>query len=965
LVRNAAEKLETHYANGVWLNHAEFDVNIRKLQQGHIQGTCAWFMKSGIYANWRNISTRARKSNMLWIQGKPGSGKSTLASQLVEDLETFENRLLLSVFCKAGEENKSDLESVLRNLLFQLMVKSPKQDEFQSRVQAARLKEKTLYVQSIETVWTLFTEMLTDHVPVYCIVDGIDECTHGLEERREFLDRLSQAFTDGHEENRLMVISRLERSEIQNTSGAWEFLHIRPSDVRQDIQLLVSAKMDRSKTLSVHPEIEQLKTALVEGADGMILWADLMVTELEVGHWDVQSVLNRPPLGLSEIYGNVLRRLSRNKRAMLKARRVLDLVLAVGRPLRNEELTFSLAMMEGLKSHEDYDARGDPVSEGQAILQETTPLLTVMSDDTVQVVHASLRDFLFSYEASSLLQVQFSTRRCNTEASKVFIDYLSFDCFRVESVDSESTTKKPLLDYASNWLTYHVSSATGSKEVANSLVALFKKTQGWKWLQRLGKTYKLSFGHLQLMQSKIRVWTESLDIDQDDKDLLCNFLILLAKSRYEDAKRVEGDTPSQLTLASMIYLASTYYWQGQWKEAEELDSQVLQIKSKILGERHAETLKSMVNLASSYRNQGRWKAAEELQLRALGLMGSIYRDHDPEMLRGKANLTAIWRNQKRLVAAEELQLQTLKARTDLLQDESHPDILTSKANLALTYYDAQKSSDAEKLQEDVLKTSIKSLGSDHPYTLSSMANLAATLRNQGRWRDAAELGYKIVNMRTAVLGEDHPYTLNSTVGLAATLLNQGNFTEAERFQTRVIDLRRKRVGEDHPETLTGMGSLALTYCFQERWAEAEELQVRTLDLVRGRFDDGHPFRLISMTNLVLCYRNQGKWEITEPLLREIEKTIANTDNGVFLGHLADFDTQNPESAPEPPGKAHVSKILAMIEQAKAFAKEHRWTEETNLQFQIMQLRRKVIGEDNPDTLTGMANLSLAGQDQAR
>jgi len=47
-----------------------------------------------------------------------------------------------------------------------------------------------------------------------------------------------------------------------------------------------------------------------------------------------------------------------------------------------------------------------------------------------------------------------------------------------------------------------------------------------------------------------------------------------------------------------------YHEAGYWKEAEELQVAVMQMRKRILGEEHPNTLLSMGNLASTYRNQG-------------------------------------------------------------------------------------------------------------------------------------------------------------------------------------------------------------------------------------------------------------------------------------------------------------------------------------------------------------------------
>ncbi|KAF2201375.1 hypothetical protein GQ43DRAFT_360176, partial [Delitschia confertaspora ATCC 74209] len=56
---------------------------------------------------------------------------------------------------------------------------------------------------------------------------------------------------------------------------------------------------------------------------------------------------------------------------------------------------------------------------------------------------------------------------------------------------------------------------------------------------------------------------------------------------------------------------------GHWQETEELNVQVMETRKRVPGEDHSDTLASMANLASTYRNQGRWKEAEELDMQMM------------------------------------------------------------------------------------------------------------------------------------------------------------------------------------------------------------------------------------------------------------------------------------------------------------------------------------------------------------
>jgi hypothetical protein len=59
------------------------------------------------------------------------------------------------------------------------------------------------------------------------------------------------------------------------------------------------------------------------------------------------------------------------------------------------------------------------------------------------------------------------------------------------------------------------------------------------------------------------------------------------------------------TLTSMGNLASTYRNQGRWKEAEDLEVQVMETRKRVLGKEHPSTMTSMNNLAFTWKGQGR------------------------------------------------------------------------------------------------------------------------------------------------------------------------------------------------------------------------------------------------------------------------------------------------------------------------------------------------------------------------
>lgn len=70
----------------------------------------------------------------------------------------------------------------------------------------------------------------------------------------------------------------------------------------------------------------------------------------------------------------------------------------------------------------------------------------------------------------------------------------------------------------------------------------------------------------------------------------------------------------------MANLASTYWEQGRWDEAEKVFIEVMKARQERLGSQHPHTLTSIANLALTYKKQGRLDECIDLLSQAVQLM---------------------------------------------------------------------------------------------------------------------------------------------------------------------------------------------------------------------------------------------------------------------------------------------------------------------------------------------------------
>ena len=807
----------------MWLKPADFSTNLDDQLRRHLLGTCNWFLHSDTYGNWRESSKYSSTPNLLWVQGKPGCGKSTLAAQIVTDLKLLADNIICYVFCKSGEENKSDLKDILRNIIHQILCAASRlKPSFNQIVRNARLSARTPHAQNIAQLWSLLQQMLGKEVQVCCVIDGLDECSNTVEDQVSFLNHISGIFHAAKATARLAVISRLDKSEL-NDASLWTSIQIQSSDVQGDIEKLVSVKLRESAVLNGHREKDRLQTRLVEYSDGMILWAELMIKELEAGHWNVDRVLQHPPRGLGAVYAAIFRRLSTSP-AIAEVQHILQLLLVTARPLHLDELSMGLALLKGLRSHEDYILQGDPDREGKDITRMSTPLLTVMPDKTVQLAHSSLKEFLLETEegARGVLDFgsgnfRFKLTDLHSALASCLITYLSFECFkdeaREEGLQATLFNGNSLLEYSTLYLITHCTQSPPSTVLAGKLVSFFHSVSGWQWLQRLEIAHSTSFGHLQLMQSQLRSWSNSPYVDDNHRNILGNFLMVLAQQRYEDNKVLPAEHVK--SLAAMSALAKSCREHGKYDRAEELQVQVMETTKRILGEEHLSTLSSMANLASIFWHQGRWKEAEERYSKIIEIRKKLLGKEHPDTLSSIGNLASTFLIQGRWKEAEELNLQVTEVRKKVLGGE-HPDTLNGMGNLALIFQNQERWKEAEELNIQVIEISKRILGKEHPDTLIHLSNLATVVWYQGRWKEAEDLHVHIINLRKKVLGNEHPNTLFSMHNLAWTWKSQDRNNEAIQLMAECVELRKKILGVDHPQTKNSLDIL-------EEWQREESL----------------------------------------------------------------------------------------------------------------------------------------------
>ncbi|RDL31839.1 uncharacterized protein BP5553_09241 [Venustampulla echinocandica] len=240
---------------------------------------------------------------------------------------------------------------------------------------------------------------------------------------------------------------------------------------------------------------------------------------------------------------------------------------------------------------------------------------------------------------------------------------------------------------------------------------------------------------------------------------------------------------------------------------------------------------------------------------------------------------------------------------------------------------------------------------------------ATALFSDGRFNEAELYFNDALQSWKEMFGQEYPNTLTSMAMLASTYWNQGRWKEAEDLEVQVMETSKRVLGQEHPNTLTSIANLASTYRNQGRWKEAEDLEVQVIETRKKVLGQEHPNTLTSIANLASTYKYQGRWKEAEEL-QATQLEICSRNQGRWK-EAEDLEVQVMETRKKVLGQEHPDTLTSIANLAATYWNQGCWKEAEDFEVQVMETSKRVLGQEHPNTLTSMTNLASTYQYQER
>lgn len=310
---------------------------------------------------------------------------------------TGTNAATVSFFFNArGDTLEKTTEGMLRSVLLQVLEKFEDLQDLLDDTACLPEHHIDSSMWTIQLLQETFSSVVSriNKRRVTCFIDALDECDEDeVRNMVEFFESLGDWATQIGNKLYICLSSR----------------HYPYIDIRYGKKLVLEHQPDHGKDLETYvhgrlrtgdgPWIQDIRSRVVSKADGVFMWAvlvvDILNKEFRRGrHFAVEARLEQTPSQLSELFKDMLKRDTDNMAELLLC---IQWTLYAKKPLKREEFYFAVvsgisptSLAEWNPEHINLDDMERFVLSSSKGLAEVTRSKT----KTVQFIHESVRDFL-------------------------------------------------------------------------------------------------------------------------------------------------------------------------------------------------------------------------------------------------------------------------------------------------------------------------------------------------------------------------------------------------------------------------------------------------------------------------------------------------------------------------------------------------------------------------------------------
>jgi tetratricopeptide (TPR) repeat protein len=296
-----------------------------------------------------------------------------------------------------------------------------------------------------------------------------------------------------------------------------------------------------------------------------------------------------------------------------------------------------------------------------------------------------------------------------------------------------------------------------------------------------------------------------------------------------------------------FFLGQSLYQEGKYRESAAIYRKALDLRP--------DDPDILNNLGLSLKEAGDYKAAEPLFQQALEMDEKKYGSNHPNITRDLNSLAELLKEKGdyRALNSAELLLRKALSIDKEISGENHTDAARDMNNLAQVLRTKGDYRNAEPLFRQALKIHTQALGPDHPIVATDINDLAELLGAEGNYAEAKILFEKAIDIHTKTMGPDHPVLGTDINNMAALFYNMRDYEKAEPLFRHALEIHEKALGSAHPLVADDLNNLGVLLKNKGNYPAAESLYRKAFAIDSNALEPGHRNVSRDLNTLVRFY----------------------------------------------------------------------------------------------------------------
>lgn len=265
---------------------------------------------------------------------------------------------------------------------------------------------------------------------------------------------------------------------------------------------------------------------------------------------------------------------------------------------------------------------------------------------------------------------------------------------------------------------------------------------------------------------------------------------------YEKKKSLFGENSTK-TLFTLNFIGRVLHLQEKYTQALEVFRKVCENNVELSCD-HETRFRAMENMAHANNKLGNYEEAIKIYRDVLDRKSKALGDDHPDTLTTLADFGVILLDQWNVTEAIEV-FQKICTNSVEKQENDEPTLITMK-NLGLAYARLGDFVQADRVYRDILSTRIKLHGNNHPDCLMALNDIGELLLTQEKFAEALPIFEQIYENRIE-LDEESEIIVTSMMNIAYVhRMLENNEKSLEMYEQSHLH-RTRTLGENHSETL--------------------------------------------------------------------------------------------------------------------------------------------------------------------